>query len=180
MTQLKEPRLLIQANYQSKDNVLAQLLAVCRAQDLNILHIYQREVAHCYTLELEVSGVWHQLAKLETLLKELAQTLESYISWGRLIDIEDPGIYLPYIVQVQTFAALDVIQILTEFFSASDIQLKEILLDRYVQSKTLVPMQSVSLSVYLPMSVNLPELRESLIILCEQYNFDVIFEQDRG
>ena len=24
------------------------------------------------------------------------------------------------------------------------------------------------------------ELRESLIILCEQYNFDVIFEQDRG
>ena len=180
MTDLKGPRILIQANYQGKDNVLGKLLELCRSQDLSILHIYQREVAHCYTLELEVSGVWHQLVKLETLLKELAQTLESHISWQRLVEIEDDGVYLTYIVQVQTFANLDVIQILTEFFSASEIQLKEILLDRYVQGKTLVPMQSVSLSVYLPISVNLPELRESLIILCEQYNFDVIFEQDRG
>lgn len=181
MSTLNEPSLLVQASYPVQEKLLEQIIEVCKSQELSIAHLYQRELNSWYMLELEINGVWHQLVKFEARLAELNEALSNgQIFWQRLTQEPSAIKFLPYIVQVQTLMDTGIIDLLTDFFDTQGIKLKEVLVNRYTQSKTLLVMQNITLCVYLPVEVNLPELRESLMIMCEQYNLDIIFEQDRG
>ena len=176
-----EAYLLVQALYPAEENLLTELLLHCMEQEIVPMHVYQRECSGWYSLSLKISGFWYQLAKLEALLENLgAKFPEAHVFCQRLSKAQDEVLYLPYMIQVQSVVNTYLVDILVQFFNVKHIKLQELQLDRYVQSKTLVPMQQISMVVYLSVDINLPELRENFMILSEQYNFDAVFEPDRG
>jgi len=179
--QRDESYLLIQALYQDTELLLPQLLQQCTALELEILYTGKREALGWVSLNLQVSGRWHQLAKLESQLEHQAEALqEGHLFWQRQDQGEGRSAYLPYVMQAQTLVQNTLIEVLVQFFTQKQIKLQELTIERCLQTRTLIPMQQVCMRVYLPLDVNLPELRENFLILCEQYNFDAIFELDRG
>lgn len=176
----KEPCLLIQATYKTSEQLFLKLLDACRAEELIVAHVYQKEIGALSVLSLEVYGLWHHLVKLEARLDELANAvLEGQLFWQRVPEENQETLYLPYIVEAQTLVSHEIISVIVQFFSAKQIRLDEIFVDQWVEGKTLVPMQTIGLRVYLPITLSLSEIRENFMILCEQYNFDAIFEQRR-
>lgn len=176
----REPCLLIQVAYKVSEQLFLKLLEICRTQELIVAHVYQKEIGDLCVLSLEVYGVWHHLVKLEAQLEELSRALvDGQLYWQRVTDEVEDVLYLPYVVEAQTLVSNEIVSVITQFFSVKQIRIDEIYVDQWVQGKTLVPMQTIALKVYLPITLSLSELRENFMILCEQYNFDAIFEQDR-
>jgi glycine cleavage system transcriptional repressor len=135
-----------------------------------------------FHFQLEVSGAWNELAKFESLLAvhEANVPEETFFQYKRGDAPSLELLLLPYLVQVNTLVNSEIVGLLTEFFNIERVQIQDIMVQRYLQSKTGIPLQLTTLALLLPADIHLSELRENFMIFCEQYNIDGIFEQDRG
>lgn len=134
-----------------------------------------------FHFQLEASGEWHQLAKFEGQLKIEQKKLEEGVvlhSYRALLKKEET-LYIPYYAEVTSVFNAELVAVLSQFFDAERILLQEITMDRFVEGRTFVPLQTIRVKVWIPIDMHLPELRESFMLFCEQYNVDGIFEPDR-
>ena len=157
------------------------LLKECIDMQLVIVQSDLTEKGEAFHFQVEVKGEWHQMAKFEITLKKLQTSLTepALLHWMRVKLALTQQNYLPYQVEVSAVVNADLIAVFSQFFNAKDVKIKALRMQTYVQAKTLVPLQVIALSVWIPLDINLPELRENFMILCDEYNVDAIFEQER-
>lgn len=177
----KDERLVVIAGFCPNLDLWSRILEQAAHSGVSTTHSYLSEKLDTFHIQLEVSGTWNELAKFESALKseylKLSEGVVFHFYRGEPRPIDE--LYLPYLVQASTLMNQEMIQLFTQFFSMDRIKIKEISVQRYIQGKTFVPLQLITLAVWLPIDINLPELRENFMIFCEQYNVDGIFEQDR-
>jgi glycine cleavage system transcriptional repressor len=140
-----------------------------------------RRRLNTFHFQFEVSGEWHQLAKFETQLKAEQNKLAdgTVLHYHRALLKAEETLYIPYYAEVTSIFNVDLIVLLSQFFDAERILLQEMSVDRFVEGRTFVPLQTIRVKVWIPIDIHLPELRESFMLFCEQYNVDGIFEPDR-
>ncbi|MDX1405919.1 MAG: glycine cleavage system protein R [Woeseiaceae bacterium] len=123
-----------------------------------------------------ISGNWHTLTKLE---KEL-EALEA--KDGLSITIKKTGERaaqedcIPYGVDVVCLDQPGIVFHLSEFFALRDIEIADVATRRYAAAHTGAPMFSVQMTVNIPGSMPIAQLRDEFLDLCEQYNLDSILE----
>ncbi len=148
---------------------------------LNVSQSQLSEKEGAFYFQISLQGEWHQMAKFELALdahrKHLAEP--STLQWMRAEIAVAQQDYLPYQVEVLSLRNAELIGVLTYFFDAKGVKIKEMRVQTYVQAQTFVPMQAVYLTVWVPLEAFLPDLRENFMILCDEYNLDALFEQMR-
>ncbi len=177
----KEETLIISSAFAEDVNLWQSLIEECKASDLHLYHSDFAEQDQRFHFLLELRGAWHQIAKFELFLKKQQKNLGGLqtLSWTRRAFKQEMQLYLPYQVEVSFEPNATIVSLLTQFFSSQGAKIKHLRVQSYLQSKTAVPLQMASLSVWIPLGANLPELRENFMILCDEYHLDALFEQER-
>lgn len=182
MTTAGEDQLLIIGAFLDDFELWQTILDDCALVSVSLVGQYLTQHLNCVQFQLRVGGDWHQLAKIETSLKAHKKKLkEGFLDWRREVYRLDDVIRIPYVFEVEAPVSVALFDLLIHFIRAeARIEIQEIWSDRYLQGKTAIAMQKISISTHIAMEVNLPELRENFMIFCEQYNLDGMFELERN
>ncbi len=181
LSQNKDERIVVIGGFCPNLTLWDALLKQARQTDVSLTQNELRRRLNGFHFQLEFSGEWHRLAKFEGHLKAMQKTLEEgvVLHYHRGTLTPDEMLYIPYYAEVTSVFNIDLVMLIGEFFDAERIILQEISMDRFVEGRTFVPLQTLRVKVWIPIDMHLPELRESFMLFCEQYNVDGIFEPDR-
>jgi glycine cleavage system transcriptional repressor len=148
---------------------------------LSVIQAELSEKGEAFHFQIELRGSWHQSAKLEIALKHIeAQSAEQgSLHWMRRSFENTLSNYLPYQVEVVSLVKADLILVFSQFFNVKGVKIKNMRTQTYLQPTTQVPLQLTRLTVWIPLDLNLSELRENFMILCDEYNLDSIFDPER-
>jgi glycine cleavage system transcriptional repressor len=83
---------------------------------------------------------------------------------------------MPYAVDVVCLDQPGVVFGLADFFAARDIEIADLATRRYAAAHTGAPMFAVQISINVPGSVNLSQLRDEFMEFCDRENLDSILE----
>jgi len=123
-----------------------------------------------------ISGNWHTPQKLEKALANLEKTHELVINLKKTGDRQGNEDCIPYGVDVVCLDQPGIVFHLSEFFAARNIEICDLATRRYAAPHTGAPMFSVQMTVSIPGSAPIGQLRDDFHDLCEQLNLDSILE----
>jgi glycine cleavage system transcriptional repressor len=129
-----------------------------------------------FAVLLLISGNWHTLTKLEKALDGLTRQHELTINIKKTGERGDQVDCLPYGVDVVCLDQPGIVFHLSEFFAARNIEIADLATRKYAAAHTGAPMFSVQMTVNVPGTAPIAQLRDEFLDLCEQLNLDSILE----
>ncbi len=129
---------------------------------------------------LMVHGNWNTLAKLETQLAKLEQSLNLMIASKRTEDNNDKGDALPYGIEVVAMDQPGIVHSLADFFSSRRVNIEDLATHSYQATHTNTLMFSVNVTISIPANMPIALFREEFMDLCDELNLDAIMEPVKG
>ena len=129
-----------------------------------------------FAVILLVSGNWNTIAKIESQLVQLADTLHMTIISRRTEQRPVRQDLLPYGVDVVALDHPGIVHHLASFFSARDINIQGMDTSTYSAAHTGTPMFNVHMTVEIPARLHIATLREDFMEFCDQLNLDGVME----
>jgi len=129
-----------------------------------------------FAMLMLVSGNWHTLTRLENGLDKLGQEDDLTISIRKTGKRATKDNRMPYAVDIVSLDQQGIVFNLAEFFAARDIEIADVATRRYAAAHTGAPMFAVQMAINVPASVNLAQLRDEFLELCDRLNLDAILE----
>ena len=123
-----------------------------------------------------VSGNWHTLDKLERDLQKLGKDDDLTVTVRRTDARPTKNDRMPYAVDVVSLDTPGIVFSLASFFASRNIEIADVATRRYAAAHTGAPMFAVQMAVNIPSSVNLAQLRDEFLELCDRLNLDAILE----
>lgn len=123
-----------------------------------------------------ISGNWHTPEKLEKALDELSKEHNLSINLKKTGSRSEHEDCIPYGVDVVCLDQAGIVFNLSEFFASREIEISDLLTRRYAAPHTGAPMFSVQMTVSIPATAPIGQLRDDFHDLCEQLNLDSILE----
>jgi glycine cleavage system transcriptional repressor len=123
-----------------------------------------------------VSGNWHTLDKLERGLEKLGKDDNLTVTIRKTDARPTKDDRMPYAVDVVSLDTPGIVFSLASFFASRDIEIADVATRRYAAAHTGAPMFAVQLAVNIPSAVNLAQLRDEFLELCDHLNLDAILE----
>jgi glycine cleavage system transcriptional repressor len=133
-----------------------------------------------FGLLLLLGGNWDAIAMFESNLPQLQKRNDWQIISKRTQLAEYHGQLLPYTVQVVALDNIGLIQQISGFFSEQGINIYELFTTTYAASQTGTPMFSLTMSVNIPATTQISDLRERFILFCDDLNLDAIIEPEKS
>lgn len=168
--------LVISALGKDKPGIINQISESILNLECNILDSRMTVLAGEFAIILLVEGQWNQLAKLEGLLPTLQQRLDLTIISRRPDGPEDKAQILPYAVEAVALDHPGIVHNLANFFSQRQINIEDMNTSSYSAAHTGTSMFAVRMSIGVPATVQVAELREELMDFCDSLNLDAIME----
>lgn len=165
--------------YQQNNNLMPDVMNTIEKMQCRVEASHLLQLGDYSNLSIFISGSWDSIAKLETNLSHLDQKKGVRITIVRSQQPENELILLPYSVEIIT--ALSTASILTElsmFFAQQGITVDEMTMDSY-PSRTNIMLSYILMRVYIPAELEISELREQFILLCDELNVDASLEPER-
>jgi glycine cleavage system transcriptional repressor len=125
---------------------------------------------------LLVSGKWNNLAKLESTLANLQDQLQLAITTRHTELREAQARMMSYTVDVVALNQPGIVSKLSSFFSSRGINIQDMVSNAYKAAHTASPMFSVRMTIDVPAHVQISQLREDFLDLCDEENLDGIME----
>jgi glycine cleavage system transcriptional repressor len=129
-----------------------------------------------FAMLLLVSGNWAAIGKLEKALGKLSEDQPLSISLRktdeRVTDIER----MPYGIDIVSLDQPGIVFSLASFFAAQGIEIADLTTRRYAAAHTGSQMFAVQMTVNVPSSTSISQLRDEFLELCDQLNLDAILE----
>jgi glycine cleavage system transcriptional repressor len=132
-----------------------------------------------FAMLMLVSGNWHTLNRLEKGLEKLddgdltftiRKTGERQVKEDRM----------PYAVDVVSLDHEGIVFSLANFFASHDIEIADVATRSYPAAHTGAQMFAVQMSVNVPSSIHIAQLREEFLELSDRLNLDAILEPVKG
>lgn len=132
-----------------------------------------------FALILLVSGKWNELAKLETQLQGLGDTLSLTITSKRTEPEGHQENLLSYSVDVVSMDHPGIVYKIANFFSSRNINIRELNTNSYAAAHTGTPMFTMSMTVNVPVDIRIATLREDFLDFCDSLNMDAVLEPSK-
>jgi len=132
-----------------------------------------------FALILLVSGQWNEVAKLETQIRTLEKKLELMISMKATEPRAVKDRMVPYTVDVVSMDHPGIVQNVAAFFSTRDINIEDLSTWTYAAAHTGTPMFSMNMTISIPASQNIGQLRDEFTRFCDEMNLDATLEPSR-
>ena len=129
-----------------------------------------------FAMLLLISGNWHTLTKLESGLDQLTEDGSLTINLTKTGQPTGRKDCMPYAVDVVCLDQPGVVFGRADFFAAREIEIADLATRRYAAAHTGAPMFAVQISINVPGSVNLSQLRDEFMEFCDRENLDSILE----
>ena len=143
----------------------------CEVEDCRIASVGDRLSA-----SLLISGSWAALGRLETAMPGIAQKLDLLVQFSRCGPREPAPDFRPYAVEVIAPQQQDLLVHLLEFFAGQDVDVPEVMVQKYASQHTGAGMCSVHMVVHVPVNQHPQALRESFMDLCDDLNADGLLD----
>jgi len=129
-----------------------------------------------FAMLMLVSGNWHTLTKLEKDLEKLCEgnnlTFAIRKTGERVVKVDR----MPYAVDVVSLDHQGIVFGLANFFAAHNIEIADVATRSYAAAHTGAPMFAVQMAVNIPSAVQIAQLRDEFLELCDRLNLDAILE----
>jgi glycine cleavage system transcriptional repressor len=129
-----------------------------------------------FAMLMLVSGNWHTLNKLEAGLDKLTNGTDLTVTIKKTDLRSDNGACMPYGVDIVCLDQPGIVFNLSNFFAARDIEISEVVTRRYAAAHTGAPMFSFQMTINLPNTVHISQLRDEFMEVCDQLNLDALLE----
>ena len=129
-----------------------------------------------FAILLLVAGNWHTMNRLEQEVARHADANGMTVQIKRTEARKFAKELLPYAVDVVGLDQPGIINSMTAFLSARQIEIGDVTTRSYVASTTGTPMFSVQMLISIPATVHISALREEFMEFCDQLNVDAIIE----
>lgn len=123
-----------------------------------------------------LSGPWDAIAKVETALARLQESLGLMTLQKRTEARETHTDLMPYAVEVVASDHPGVVYDISSFFSSRDIRIEDMHTGTYAAAHTGTPMFSLHMTVSVPTNTSIAALRGEFIEFCDHLNLDSIME----
>jgi glycine cleavage system transcriptional repressor len=167
--------IVISAIGPDRTGVVQDITEVILNCDGNIEESRMTTLGSDFAMLLLVSGNWHTLSRLEKGLDKLADSGLSFTirKTGEPKIKEDR---MPYAVDVVSLDHQGIVYNLANFFASHDIEIADVATRSYAAAHTGAPMFAVQMSVNVPSSIHIAQLREEFLELSDRLNLDAILE----
>lgn len=130
---------------------------------------------------IRIAGNWSDIAKLEKALSTLSTTSKEMLLIFKRGGADDPSTspLLPYLVQVVGLDTPPLVNEITYFFAHQSIQIIDLQTDPFQTSHSNTTMITVSMRINIPANINISDLRERFMVLCDELNIDGILEPEK-
>lgn len=132
------------------------------------------------TMNILISGSWSALLKLETSLNALAKNLHLSIVSHRL-EMKEPveqESIMNYTIEVIAEDRPGILNAISSFLTTQNIYVAEVY-SNTSQNMYGTPVCGLVLKVHIPTNIQISEIREQLMLICDAINVDAIFEPER-
>jgi glycine cleavage system transcriptional repressor len=155
---------------------IAEVILNC---DGNIEESRMTTLGSDFAMLLLVSGNWHTLNRLEKGLEKLEESGLTFTirKTGERQIKEDR---MPYAVDVVSLDHQGIVYNLANFFASHNIEIADVATRSYAAAHTGAPMFAVQMSVNVPSSIHIAQLREEFLELSDRLNLDAILEPVKG
>jgi len=131
-----------------------------------------------YAAIIAISGNWSAIAKLETALNSIqSEDLTLIVKRSKALDLSND--YLPYIAHVVALDSPGIIADICQFFNSQDILIADFQSNPFTAVYSDTSMSTFVMSISIPAALNLSDLRERFMILCDELNVDGILEPEK-
>lgn len=123
-----------------------------------------------------ISGNWHTLNKLETALDKLTADGGLSISIRKTDAGKIAEDCMPYAIDVVCLDQPGIVYNLSHFFASRNIEIADVATKRYAAAHTGAPMFSMAMTVNIPGSIQIAQIRDEFLEMCDHFNLDAIME----
>lgn len=160
----------------SRPRITLDLFRAVRERGCDIEDCRLAPVGNLVGASLLASGSWAALGKLETALPNIAQKFEMQVQFARCELRPSAPEFRPYAVEVFAPQHPDLITHLLEFFAGQDVDVPEVMTQKYASQHTGASMCSIHMVVHVPVNQHPQALRDSFMDLCDDLNADGILD----
>ena len=168
--------IVISAVGTDRTGVVQNLTKVILACGGNIEESRMTTLGSEFAMLLLVSGNWATLNKLEQGLEKLGESENLAISIRQTNVKPAAGNRMPYAVDIVSLDQQGIVFNLADFFASRDIEIADVATRRYAAAHTGSPMFAVQMAINVPSTVNIAQLREDFLEVCDRLNLDAILE----
>lgn len=129
-----------------------------------------------FAMLLLVSGNWAAVGKLEKALDKLAQDQPLHLTVRKTDERTGSEDCMPYGIDVVSLDQPGIVFQLANFFARQNIEIADLATRRYAAAHTGSQMFAIQMTVNIPGSVSIAQLRDQFFELCDQLNLDAIIE----
>lgn len=158
-------------------NELTKLASNC---ECNVVESRMMMLGEKFTANVHLSGTWNAIAKFETLLPNLEKKLGIRVLAQRTNLEPHISDQLPYVAYVIAASQPGVLYEVTRFFADQGIDIRELYSESYTTKHTQAVMLSITLTVNVPTTIAIADLRERFQLFCDRCNYDGVMEPDKG
>jgi glycine cleavage system transcriptional repressor len=168
--------IVISAVGADRTGVVQDLTKVILACGGNIEESRMTTLGSEFAMLLLVSGNWHTLSRLEQGLDKLRETGDLAVSIKKTDAKPVDETRMPYAVDVVALDQQGIVFNLANFFASRDIDIADVATRSYAAAHTGAPMFAVQMAINVPSSIQVAQLREEFLDLCDRLNLDAILE----
>ncbi len=168
--------IVISAVGSDRTGVVQDLSKVILSCDGNIEESRMTTLGSEFAMLLLVSGNWATLNKLEQGLNKLGEAKNLSIAIRKTDSRLPAGDRLPYAVDIVSLDQQGIVFNLANFFASRDIEIADVATRKYAAAHTGSPMFAVQMAINVPADVQIAQLREDFLEICDGLNLDAILE----
>ena len=171
-----ENYLVLTAVGKDRPGIVDRLSMTIMDNNCNIVDSRMTVLGGEFAILLLISGKWNALAKLENALPNMKEELGLHIQATRTEEEAKSDNLLPYTVEVVAIDHPGIVYQIASFFSARDINIRELNTNCYAAAHTGTSMFAMSMTVDIPADVRIAQLREDFLEFCDDLNMDAVLE----
>ncbi len=172
--------LVVTAIGQDRAGIVKNFTKTISEHDCNIEDSRMSILGGEFAMILLISGHWNAIAKLETALSRVADSLQLQVSAKHTDQRQIQPTMLSYQVEVLSIDRPGIVHQTAEFFSKRQINIDNLSSDAYRAAHTGTPMFSLNLMVNIPANLSIADLRDQFLDFCDEMNMDGVIEPLRG
>lgn len=160
----------------NQPDILTRLSHLASKYDCNIMNSRISAVAEEFTASLIVVGEWSAVAKMESGLERLEKKFNLTLVKKRTKPKKLEEKTLPYSVQLTSADHPGILYEVSRFFTQHKIQIISEHTNTFVSPQTETAICNLTMLVNVPVTINIADLRDQFLLLCEDLNFDGMLE----
>lgn len=163
-----------------KPGIANELTTIAAEYNCNIVDSRMAVLGGEFAVIMLVSGSWSSVAKFENAMPGLEQKLGLLTLVKRTELPSDRSNLMPYAIQVVAIDTPGIIKEISTFFSSQSINIENLQTDSYKAPHTAAPMLVLNMTVNIPISMHIADLRERFTLFCDDLNLDATMEPVKG